>query len=388
VLASEPLPCPSARPIDRSRDTDRRRLSARVDADLRAITEDTRAALGRDLVGLLLVGGYARGEGGAVEGPRGLAPYNDYDLVAVVGCPPDAARERLARVEARWTEATSVHVDIWPAAPSLVARPPHTLFWLDVGLGGVRVLAGEPRLVAAARRLRPRDVPLSEAARLLANRAVGLALSNLKAGGATSVDDDATRHVHKAVIAVGDAILLDADRYRGTVRERLEELLRMRAAPGVGEELCAMYAAAAAFRERPDRARIPAGEDPARWYARAVDRIGRWHLAFEARRAGTPLDPAGYALFDGRIFAELPDVGRLRALGSTLRAASRLGLPFFPWVGHPRERVARVAAALAYGHDDQACRTSAATLLGLNRATPPRDEELRAALLRLIPLGG
>jgi hypothetical protein len=250
------------------------------------------------------------------------------------------------------------------------------------------VLLGDLHVLDGARSVHARRVPLSEAARLLANRATGLALSSLSLR--PGADDASVRHVHKAVLAVGDARLLAANRYQPTVRERLAELERLRGAPGVGDELAALYATAKSFRERPDLFRIPDGEAPARWYARHVERIGRWHLEIEHARVGTPVDAASYAGSRERLFADLPDVAGVRAVASSLRAAFKLSLPLSPWVGHPRERLARASVALAYGASSASpaeARAAAARLLGLT-AAKPTDQELRLALLRLVPLGG
>jgi len=355
---------------------------AHIRIDLRYVAREVSSALGARLVALILVGGYARGEGGCVEGPTGLRPYNDYDLVAVVRGRAASAHAPLHEVAARCSARVGVEVYLWPISDRLAAAPPPTLFWLDVALGGARVLVGSPGIIDGARGIQPRDVPLSETARLLGNRAVGLALSRL----APRFDGAAVRHVHKAVLAVGDAKLLVLDRYRGAVRQRLAELQRFATAPSVGAELVRRYAEAVAFRERPDRyARAP-GPEASAWYASAVERIGAWHLELEALRAGTPTDPHGYATFPRPMFGELPDVGGARALAASLYAAARLSLPASPWVGHPRERLARVAVALAYGPRHGPTRDHAARLLGVDeRAT---DAALREALVRLIPFGG
>ena len=356
--------------------------------DLLRLTVAVDAKLGPDLRALLLVGGYARGEGGAVETPTGFAPYNDYDLIAVMRRGEAAARATLTELGERWTRELGVAVDFWVVSEELAASPPATLFWLDVALGGVRVLSGDPAVIDGAKRLRPRAVPLDEAGRLLANRAVGLALSNL----APCLDQVAERHIHKMVLAVGDARLLAADRYHGTVRERRDELARLAPSPAIGPELVEAYAAAAAFRERPDL-HHRGGAELERWYAASRERLARWHLDFEAQRAGTPRTPLGYATVPGRLYGPLPDTSPARAFASALRASLRLHIPLLPWIGHPRERVARAAVALAYAPCDRAARAVAARLLGARALGPDlermvHDDDLRSALLALIPFGG
>jgi len=236
-------------------------------------------------------------------------------------------------------------------------------------------------------------VPHAEAARLLANRAVGIALSNLER---EDRDLRRARHGHKAVLACGDARLLAADVYRPTVAARVVEITRQRGAPAIGDELAFAYADAAAFRTRPDHWAPPGDQSLDAWSRRIIDLVGRSHLSYEALRVGTPASPAGYANHRGALFRGAPDVaqGPLAAF----RAWSRGRAPVSPWVGHPRERLARVAVALAYGHEHPGTRAIAARLLGLakhdgegasgSRAPRVSDEALHAALSRLAEVAG
>lgn len=360
---------PDARPfVRRAPDAD-----AHVRASLRAVGDALAAELGPTLVGLLLVGGYARGEGGVVWTDAGPQPYNDFDLVAVVRGDPRAQRERLRVFGEAWSRELGVAVDLWPVSRRALEAPPATLFWLDASLGGVRVLRGPDELLAGLR-VRARDVPLEEAGRLLANRATGLALSRLER--APSDPTRPARHALKAVLAVGDAELLAANRYAPTVRARLAELQRLaslRREPA-RQALAAAYRAAADFRERPDtwRPPTPAFLDDAR--ALVAER----HLAFEARRAGTPATPLGFATSGVPVFPELRDARPVARLAA--RAGRLVG-----WL-HPRERLARASVALAYG--DDACRRAAAVLLGAPVAPPPSDAELHEALVRASTAGG
>src|SRR5687767_1520182 len=172
---------------------------ARIQRDLRALSVALTSAMGPSLRTLLLVGSYARGDGGATS--RGA--YNDFDLVAVVPRDTSALRADLTRFTEEWTARLGVHVEIWPLEERRLEAIPPTLFWLDVSLGGVRILAGDRSVEAFLHRIETRDVPLSECGRLLANRAVGLAISNLE--GSSATDESLARHAHKAALACGDA---------------------------------------------------------------------------------------------------------------------------------------------------------------------------------------
>ncbi|WP_437640426.1 hypothetical protein [Sorangium sp. So ce854] len=361
------------------------RAEMAIARDLASIAASAEELLGPRLGGLLLLGGYARGEGGAVERAGELGPFNDYDLVAVVRGRAAGPHER-ARLRAlghALAQRLGVDVDLLPLSEDDLPRLPPTLFWLDAALGGVRVVMGPPALAGRLPRLSPRRVSLDECGRLLMNRAAGLALSNLEPSAGN--DERLARHGHKAAFACGDARLLACGRYRPSHVEKLAELERLEGSPAVGADLVAAYRDAVAFRARPDRWRPPGG-DLAAWYARLRALVARWHLDHEAWRAGAPADPRAYAAFRGRLFRDLPDVRPGAAPLAALRAALEGAAPLLPYVGHPRERLARAAVPLAYAPDDPASRAAAERLLGVPAGAP--DVVLRERLRALVQRGG
>jgi hypothetical protein len=378
--AARPAPSPvRARTLVRDASAERR-----IDRDLRTIAEAVSERIGPRLRAVLLVGGYARHEGSVVARDGELGPYNDYDLIAVVDGGPPRFQRALAAIGAELGSSLGVEVDLWPVSARSLHRVPPTLFWLDVSLGGAELVAGDAEVLARLRPLVPRGVPLDECGRLLANRATGLALSNLEA---RDHDQRRARHAHKAVLAAGDVRLVAADRYRGTVAERSDELDRLALAPGVGRELAAAYRDATRFRARPDTWEPPDG-DLGAWYETTVARVAAWHLGFEHWRVGSPVTPLAFARWRGRVYPSPPDVRRGVALLASVRAAAKRELPLFPWVGHPRERLARASVALAYGADDRACRLEAACLLGVDAEDAGGGRVLSEALLRSSERGG
>lgn len=355
---------------------------AHIERDLHEIREAVEATLRDRLRALLLVGGYARGEGSVIGGPGGAGAYNDYDLVAVVRG-SGFRRSMLSGLAHTLTGKLGVEVELSALHERSLERLPRTLFWLDVSLGGFEILAGDKGIQGALRGLRPRDIPLEECGRLLANRAVGLALSNLE-----SVDCDhrKARHAHKAVLACGDSLLLAADWYRPTLAGRLEVVRSLSEAPAVGSWFTAAYAEAVAFRRQPDAWQPPGGDLNA-WYEDTCRQVGVRHLRFEVWRVGMPAIPREVASWRGRVYPQLPDVRRGGRAWSALRAAAAGDAALLPYLGHSRERLARVAVALAYDHRNPATRAVAARHLGLG-TREPSDSELHGSLLRLALRGG
>lgn len=356
---------------------------ARIGRDLSAIAASVKAGLGSQLRALLLVGGYARGEGSVVTRNGAAGPFNDYDLVAVVRGRASPLRALLGELGRALAPRLGVHVDVLPFSEGALPHVPATLFWLDVALGGLLVVSGPAAIADRLPHISPRRVPLEECGRLLSNRATGLALSNLEPP--LGNEERMAKHGHKAVLACGDARLLASDRYRPSHAEKLAELERLEGSPSVGVDLVSAYRDAAAFRARPDLWRPPGG-DLFSWYARTRALIARSHLDFEGWRVGAPTEPHAFARWTGRVYPDLPDVCPGTAPLAALRAALERAAPLFPYVGHPRERLARAAVALAYAPDDPASRAAAAGLLGV-----PGDASnpvLHARLEALVERGG
>jgi hypothetical protein len=361
---------------------------ARIAEDLRTIRATVDAALGDRLRALLLLGSYARAEGGVAYGPGGPGPANDYDLVALVRGPLDARlRAQLGELSHALTAAIGVEVDLWPMADGRGALTlPPTLLWLDASLGGCRTLLAREG-VKVEPGLRPRDIPLEEAGRLLANRAVGIALSRLYGSRGVPCPERAPqvmlRHVHKMALACGDAWLLAIDGYEGGLRARLARLRALEGTPTIEPGMVDAYAFAVDARLRPLSA-PPRPIDVERCFELLRPAFARWHLGFEAFRVGAPQTPAGYAAMRQAVYPRLADVALPRM--AALRAAACGDAPLWPWRGHPRERLARVAVLLAHGERDE--REEAARLLGMSAAEARDDARLRERLLRLARRGG
>jgi predicted nucleotidyltransferase len=348
----------------------------RVREDLDWITREARAALGSSLVALVLVGSYARGEGGVQSSPEGVRAFNDYDLVCVLEARAMlGAKPVLHALSERGEARCGVAVDLWPMTRAGIARAQASLFWLDVALGGARVLAGDASVLDPVRALTARDVSMDEAGRLLANRAAGLALSRL--GGRWAEPLVVARHAHKAVLACGDALLLATRTYAPTLAARGEALERLCAGLAGYEALPALYRDAIAFRKDPSRWAPFDGEPVSKWNTRVRSLVSLWHLRFERWRVGAPTDPMAYAAWRAALYPQSEDVHGARALAAGAVASLRRGGRVDPWfaVKHPREQLARAVVAIAYCDDedlDSACKSTVGTQA--DRALAPLEQ--------------
>jgi hypothetical protein len=240
--------------------------------DMDRLVDETVAGVGADiealrmpgLWGVVLGGGYARGEGGVLESSDGARRlYNDLDfyVVATPGASSgdiSAVADALAPVSERWTARVGISVDFCaPKTPWRIRHDQDRLMIQEL-LNGYVDVAGEKGAVmfSGVERRPPSAFPWQEAARMMVNRGAGLLLAM---GG-----DDAVftaRNINKCVLGAGDARLIAAGEYRWKAVERAETL---------ADEL---YKKAVEWKFRP-RAEAPCGWERAREvWLKAADEV-------------------------------------------------------------------------------------------------------------------
>ena len=195
-----------------------------VEEAVRGVGEDI-AALGlRQLGGVVLGGGYGRGEGGVFEGPEpgAVRLSNDLDFYAV--SEEGASSADLARIEAalrpvgeNWTARLGVDADFCVKTPWRLYHDRERLMVQELVRGYCDV-AGRSgaELFRAVERRGAGALPWSEAVRLLANRGAGLLLAREKERGA----EFTVRNLNKCVLGAGDARLIARGDYRWAAEER------------------------------------------------------------------------------------------------------------------------------------------------------------------------
>ena len=220
------------------------------------------------LAGVVLGGGYGRGEGGAMAS----ALSNDLDFFAIT---EDGAPEAesvasigaaLEPVSKRWKERLGVDVDFAVKTPWRLKHDEARLMVQELvhGYYDVAGAKGET-LFAGIERREPAELPLGEATRLLMNRGMGLLLAKEKGrrkkeegAGKREADvsancaelsaaecrmsperDFINRNINKCVLGAGDARLIANGAYRWKAEDR---------AAALGDSL---YAAAVEWKFRP-----------------------------------------------------------------------------------------------------------------------------------------
>jgi hypothetical protein len=358
-------------------------VEARIGADQRLIAQAVMEAVPQDqLVALILIGGYGRGEGGFIQTPDGPAPYNDYDYFVVVRkCNPHmrkALRTTLAELGRTLQQQVGVEVDLELLTVDRLKRAQPSLVFAEMRWGH-RVIAGELRALSAMPRMPFHRLPPGEITRLLLNRGALLLMNQqLLADWPLEVPvahlQDARRdvflkHLFKAVLACGDARLAAAGMYHPSYPQKLTRLSSLPAAASDHAAFLELYHLAYEQRFCPDYAAL-GDASVAQWQARVVSLWAETLRTYEAARLGRTVR-------DWRQYCRtLPTKGQrsslVRNLGVTLRDFGPLEPMRRPLraLRYPRERLVGALPVLLTDADDPAARRCAARALGL----PGRSE--------------
>ncbi|WP_372846926.1 hypothetical protein [Pontiella sp.] len=185
-------------------------LDQTIDEHLRRIAE---VAAPHCRAGILL-GGYGRGEGTPfINADGSQSPFNDYDLVVVVGRATSAARRVFQTLETQLSAELGIAVDLCPYSCAHLRKCAPSLLDYEMKHGH-RVVWGRPDLLDG---MPDFQVPLSEGTRLLLNRGkLLLDLQQRLENPAPLSEEERIRFIkfiHKVLLAFGDAALLAAGAY-------------------------------------------------------------------------------------------------------------------------------------------------------------------------------
>jgi hypothetical protein len=199
------------------------------------VVDGVRAVIPAHLLeGILLGGGYGRGEGGVLSTPSGDQPYNDLEFYIFV-------RGNAVLAERRWHAALhGLGEELSPEAGLEVEFKVMTrrklrcsgpsMFYYDLVMGHRRCLGGEALLDGCEHHRDARRIPLHEATRLLMNRCSGLLFSSERLARKPFADDDADfvgRNLAKAQLAFGDVVLTAQGQYDWSCQRRDERLRQL-----------------------------------------------------------------------------------------------------------------------------------------------------------------
>ena len=307
----------------------------------------------RELHGILLGGGYGRGEGGVLRTPDGDLPYNDLEFyVFVRGSALFAERRYGAAIRElghALGEFAGIEVEFKVVNRRGLQRSGPTMFFHDL-VSGHRVVAGNSDILSGcARHTDSSSIPLHEATRLLMNRCSGLlfAAERLQRAEFTAEDADFTaRNIAKAQLALGDAVLVAHGLYHSSARvrgTRLGAVPAPRDLPDFGS-VVRLHGDGVAFKLRP--ARSTETHDVLVARHAAISALSREvFLWLESRRLGVGFpSPRGYAESACDKCPETPMWRNTLVNGRWQGIRALANAPF----RHPRQRLLHALALLLW----------------------------------------
>ena len=326
------------------------------------------------LEGLLLGGGYGRGEGGVLRTPTGDQPYNDLEFYVFVRGQALLAerqfRQPLHELGERLSPAAGLEVEFKVLTRDKLRRSPVNMFYYDLVLGHRRIAGDDNLLDGCEHHLSATHLPLHESARLLMNRCTGLlyALARLNGPNFTANDADFTgRNLAKAQLAFGDVLLAAQGKYDWSCRERHRRLaaLDYTALPWAAP-LVAQHAAGVEFKLHPTRSTESQASLAARHQELSALGEKLW-LWLEGKRLGRPFATAREYALSG--VNKCPETSSLRNRLVNLRAFGAAGLASGRY---PRERLFRALPLLLWDRQALTDPTSLAVIQSALR-TPVTD---------------
>ena len=335
--------------------------SDRLEQHLADVCEHVRAGVGaiiprRRLEGLVLAGGYGRGEGGVLVVPGGDAPYNDLEFFVFVRgstlLNDRRYRAALHLLGEQLTAVAGIEVEFKILSLAKFRRSAPSMFYYDLVMGH-RWLIGDDALFAGCEHHRDASrIPLHEAARLLFNRCSGLLYAKERLLKTVFSDEDADfvgRNIAKAWLASGDVWLAGRGAYHWSCVERLRRLRGSDEAEA--RSLVPLHEAGVAFKLHPRRAGAEDRDRLQAEHAAITARARGLWLELEGRRLrksfGSPLEYAGVGC------SLCPETSMLRNVLCNLRASGLRGVLSRFGARYPRERLMRALPLLLWGAENK-----------------------------------
>ncbi len=309
------------------------------------------------LEGVLLGGGYGRGEGGVLQTISGDEPYNDLELYIFVRGNRHGSewwyRRPLEVLAEILTPLAGVEVEFKITSFTHFARQPTGMFSYDLAMGHRWLLGATVLLARCAHHREAARIPLAEATRLLMNRCSGLLFAQDKLASDTFTAADADfvrRNIAKAELALGDAVLTVHGAYHWSCQERNRRLRHFNHAELVphGENVCVHHANGVRFKLHPERS--TASRDELQKLFDEVSALAlRVWLWVETRRLGQRFSSA--RAYVESCVDKCPETDCLRNLLVNLKVTRlRDYVRATPWK-HPRQTVLESLVLLLWTSD-------------------------------------
>lgn len=334
------------------------KLERRLAVTCEAVAQGVRGLVpAKRLQGLVLAGGYGRGEGGVLfdEASATELPYNDMEFfVFVKGSTllnDRRHRQALHALGESLSEQAGLEVEFKILSLERLHASGTSMFFYDLVMGHRWLIGDGEGFSRCAHHRDASRIPLHEATRLLFNRCSGLlfAKERLQRRDFSGADADFVgRNLAKAQLAFGDAVLTALGRYHWSCRERQSRLAALQEIPAPLQEVVSLlkdaHAQGVSFKLHPVASRE--SRDVLQQRHAQITALGwqiwRW---LEERRLGMPFPTA--EAYAGTERPLCPETFPLRNHLINMRTFG----PLIAWnmpPRYPRERLFRALALMLW----------------------------------------
>ena len=201
-------------------------IDARIQSDLEKITSILHQNFHDEILDLILVGGFGRGEGSVCIENGAHKPVNDYDIVLIVNS--DLKSDKVKEISAHIAQKIGIRlIDLISIKKAGLSRLPYTMFNYDLKYGGY-VFQGDTNVLTQIPEMEPAKMPLIEGKTLLFNRLICLLecySEDFRQREPTMEEKFfLANQCSKAILACCDALLLLKGKYHHSYREKNKRL--------------------------------------------------------------------------------------------------------------------------------------------------------------------
>lgn len=337
-------------------------LEARLEKLCDSVADSVRRIVPAEhLEGVLLGGGYGRGEGGVLRVEEDL-PYNDLEFYVLIRGPVPLSERRyghaLHALGEELTPRIGIEVEFKILSCDKLRSSPTSMFYYDLVVGHRRLIGDADLLTGCEHHRRAEDIPLHEGTRLLMNRCSGLLFSLEKLQRSSFGSEEADfvgRNLAKARLAFGDVVLVAHRQYHSSCRERLRRLgeLDPEGKSAWFHAIRANHLSGVEFKLHPARSAESAAT--LQQQHAELSELGRklW-LWFESRRLKTPFDDVRSYALGG--LNKCPETSPLRNWLVTLRRGGLSPALSAKAFRYPRERLFHALCLLLWSEERDALR--------------------------------
>jgi len=203
-------------------------LDAKIEKDLNVVKTKLLEAYGKNIIAIILTGGFGRGEGSFLSNKHGVFPFNDYDLLIVTR--NRLSKQRLSDVSKSLAREIGIRfVDIGAITLSNFRKMPLSVFSFD--LGSSIILYGPENILGELPAYDATQIKIEEAGIFLRNRLICFfeltpdnffSDKNILDKGARK---DFILQISKAIIAATEAYLIKEKKYCSSYIKQLSVFL-------------------------------------------------------------------------------------------------------------------------------------------------------------------